>query len=117
MQLFLNKGELNGVRLIDSSVVTDFTSCHFCPDNRRGLCFEKPEPDIKKDNPVNGECSLESYGHSGFTGTFAWADPKNRLVVVFLSNRVYPNADDNKLARMGLRGRIHKAFYDALKLN
>jgi beta-glucosidase-like glycosyl hydrolase/CubicO group peptidase (beta-lactamase class C family) len=117
MQLFLNKGELNGVRLIDSSVVTDFTSCHFCPDNRRGLCFEKPEPDIKKDNPVNGECSLESYGHSGFTGTFAWADPKNRLVVVFLSNRVYPNADDNKLARIGLRGRIHEAFYDALKLN
>ena len=117
MQLFLNKGQLNGVRVIDSNVVKDFTSCHFCPGNRRGLCFEKPEPDMKKDSPVNPECSLESYGHSGFTGTFAWADPKNRLVVVFLSNRVFPNADDNKLTKLGIRGRIHKAFYDALKLN
>jgi beta-N-acetylhexosaminidase len=117
MQLFLNKGELNGVRIIDSSVVTDFTSCHFCPGNRRGLCFEKPEPDLKKENPVNSECSLESFGHSGFTGTFAWADPKNKLIVVFLSNRVFPNAEDNKLTKLGIRGRIHKAFYDALKLN
>jgi len=115
MQLFLNKGQLNGIRIIDSNVVKNFTSCHFCPDNRRGLCFEKPEPDLKKDSPVNAECSLDSFGHSGFTGTFAWADPKNQLVVVFLSNRVYPNADENKLAKLGIRGKIHKAFYDALK--
>lgn len=115
MQLYLNKGELNGVRLLDSSVVNDFTSCHFCPTNRRGLCFEKPEPDDKKDSPVTSECSSESFGHSGFTGTFAWADPKNGLVYVFLSNRVYPDVDPNKLAKLGIRGKIHKAFYDALK--
>ena len=115
MQLYLNKGELNGVRMLDSNVVKEFTSCRFCPGNRRGLCFEKPEVDMKKDNPVVSECSLESFGHSGFTGTFAWADPKNNLVVVFLSNRVYPNAEENKLAKMGIRGKVHKAFYDALK--
>ncbi|WP_317898212.1 glycoside hydrolase family 3 N-terminal domain-containing protein [Aurantibacillus circumpalustris] len=115
MQLYLNKGELNGVRVLDSNVVKEFTTCRFCPGNRRGLCFEKPEADTKKDSPVVQECSLDSYGHSGFTGTFAWADPKNNLVVVFLSNRVYPNADENKLAKMGIRGNIHKAFYDALK--
>ncbi|MBL7933175.1 MAG: serine hydrolase [Bacteroidia bacterium] len=115
MQLYLNKGELNGVRLLDSNVVKDFTSCRFCPNNRRGLCFEKPETDPKKDNPVVADCSPESFGHSGFTGTFAWADPKNKLVVVFLSNRVYPNAEDNKLAKLGIRGKIHKAFYEALK--
>lgn len=115
MQLYLNKGELNGVRIIDSNVVKDFTACHFCPDNRRGLCFEKPETDAKKDSPVNSECSPESFGHTGFTGTFAWADPKNKLIVVFLSNRVHPNADDNKLAKLGIRGKIHRAFYEALK--
>lgn len=115
MQLFLNKGELNGVRVIDSNVVKDFTSCHYCPGNRRGLCFEKPEANAKKESPVNSECSLESFGHSGFTGTFAWADPKNKLVVVFLSNRVYPDAEPNKLARSGIRGKIHKAFYESLK--
>jgi beta-N-acetylhexosaminidase len=115
MQLYLNKGEINGVRLIDSTVVKEFTACRFCPGNRRGLCFEKPEQDLNKDSPVNVDCSLDSYGHSGFTGTFAWADPKNNLVVVFLSNRVYPDADDNRLAKSGIRGKIHKAFYDALK--
>ena len=115
MQLYLNKGELNGVRVLDSNVVKEFTSCHFCPGNRRGLCFEKPEADTKKDSPVVSDCSLESFGHSGFTGTFAWADPKNNLVFVFLSNRVYPNAEENKLAKMGIRGKIHKAFYDAIK--
>jgi beta-glucosidase-like glycosyl hydrolase/CubicO group peptidase (beta-lactamase class C family) len=115
MQLFLNKGELNGVRVLDSNVVNDFTRCHFCPKNRRGLCFEKPEMDPKKESPVTSECSAESFGHSGFTGTFAWADPKNKLVVVFLSNRVYPDAEDNKLTKLGIRGKIHKAFYEALK--
>lgn len=115
MQMYLNKGELNGLRILDSNVVKDFTSCHFCPTNRRGLCFEKPEPDDKKESPVTSECSPESFGHSGFTGTFAWADPKNGLVYVFLSNRVYPDVDPNKLAKLGIRGKIHKAFYEALK--
>ena len=115
MQLFLNKGELNGVRLIDSNVVKEFTSCRFCPANRRGLCFEKPETDSKKESPVVPDCSAESFGHSGFTGTFAWADPKNNLIVIFLSNRVYPDANDNKLAKLGIRGKIHKTFYEALK--
>jgi beta-N-acetylhexosaminidase len=115
MQLYLNLGELDGVRLIDSNVVREFTSCRFCPGNRRGLCFDMPEPDLKKDNPVTSECSAQSFGHSGFTGTFAWADPINKLVVVFLSNRVFPTSEDNKLTKLGIRGKIHKAFYDALK--
>ena len=115
MQLYLAGGELNNVRLLDSMVVKDFTSCHFCPNNRRGLCFEKPETNPLKDSPVAAECSPASYGHSGFTGTFAWADPSNNLVIVFLSNRVYPNADDNKLVKLGTRTKIQKAFYQALK--
>lgn len=114
MQLYLDKGQYNGVQILDSNVVKDFTSCHFCPNNRRGLCFEKPEPDPKKESPVNELCSPESFGHSGFTGTFAWADPVNKLVLVFLSNRVYPNAEENKLAKLGIRGKIHKAFYEVL---
>jgi beta-glucosidase-like glycosyl hydrolase/CubicO group peptidase (beta-lactamase class C family) len=115
MQLYLNKGELNGIRLLDSNVVKAFTACRFCPSNRRGLCFEKPETDDKKPNPVVAECSAESYGHSGFTGTFAWVDPKTNTVIVFLSNRVYPSAEDNKLTKLGIRGKIQKAFYEALK--
>lgn len=115
MQLYLDKGRFNGKQILDSNVVSDFTSCHFCPGNRRGLCFEKPEPDLSKESPVSTDCSAQSFGHSGFTGTFAWADPANKLVVVFLSNRVFPDANENKLAKLGIRGKVHKAFYDAIK--
>ncbi len=117
MQLFLNKGELNGIRILDSNVVNDYTACHFCPKNRRGLCFEKPEMNSKKDSPVTAECSAESFGHAGFTGTLAWADPKNKLIFVFLSNRVCPSAEENKLAKLGIRGKIHKLLYELTKPN
>ena len=114
MQLLLNKGEYNSVQLLDSNVIKQYTSSHFS-DNRRGLCFDKPEFDEKKESPVTKECSLQSFGHSGFTGTFAWADPSNGLIFVFLSNRVSPNADENKLAKLGIRGKIHRTLYEALR--
>lgn len=114
MQMLLNKGEYGGQTLLDSLVIKQYTSSHFS-DNRRGLCFDKPEPDEKKDSPVTKECSLKSFGHSGFTGTFAWADPENDLIFVFLSNRVYPSADENKLAKLGVRGKIHRILYEAVK--
>lgn len=115
MQFYLDLGFYDGKQLLDSTVVKEYTACRYCPTNRRGLCFEKPEPDKKKDSPVTSDASLESFGHTGFTGTFAWADPKNNLVVVFLSNRVFPDAEDNRLAKMGIRGKIHKAFYEIIK--
>lgn len=115
MQFYLDKGHYKGEQILDSNVVMDYTKCHFCPNNRRALCFEKPEPDEKKDSPVTSLASLESFGHSGFTGTFAWADPANKLVYVFLSNRVYPDVEPNKLAKSGIRGKIHRALYEAVK--
>lgn len=114
MQMLLNKGEWVGKRYLDSNVVKEFTTCRFCPKNRRGLCFEKPAPNKDMESPVPDCCSPESFGHFGFTGTMAWADPRENLVVVFLSNRVYPDASENKLAKSGIRGKILKVFYDAV---
>lgn len=116
MQMLMKKGKLNGITLIDSAIVNEFTQqCSYCPNNRRGLCFDKPELDEKKDSPVTKNCSPLSFGHSGFTGTFAWADPANGLVYVFLSNRVYPDAEKNKLAKSGIRGKIHRLLYEAVE--
>ena len=116
MQLLLNKGVYAGQQLLDSSVIRQYTRSHFV-DNRRGLCFDKPEFDDKKDSPVTKECSLQSFGHSGFTGTFAWADPENELIFVFLSNRVYPSTEENKLAKLGIRGKIHRTLYESIVQN
>ena len=114
MQMLLNKGKYGGDQFLDSNSVKLFAWKNYFPENRRGLCFEKPEPNRNKNGPVTEECSLESFGHSGFTGTFVWADPKNQLVYIFLSNRVYPDAGSNKLFASGIRPKIHKLLYEAV---
>ena len=66
----------------------------------------QPEQDKEKPNPACDSISPASFGHQGFTGTQTWADPETGIVYVFLSNRVYPDAETNKLAKMGIRTAI-----------
>ena len=58
--------------------------------------------------------SNKSFGHSGFTGTLTWADPENGFVYVFLSNRVYPDAENRKILSLSIRTRVQKVFLDAI---
>lgn len=115
MQMYLQYGEYGGKRFISREVVDEFIRCQYCENNnRRGAGFDKPEPDPSKDGPTCKCVSLMSFGHSGFTGTYAWADPEYGLVYIFLSNRVYPNAENKKLIKMGIRTRIQQVIYDAI---
>ncbi len=117
MQMFLNKGQYASEFYISKNTVNEFTKCQFCKEgnNRRGLGFDKPEPNPKKDSPCSKLASLESFGHSGFTGTFTWADPTTGLVYVFLSNRINPTTDNHKLVDLSLRTKIQDLLYDAIK--
>ena len=115
MQMYMNNGTYGGKQYIDSITVSRFTKCQYCFENRRGIGFDKPEMSAGKESPVSLSCNPESFGHSGFTGTLTWADPVNGTVYVFLSNRVNPDADDNKLAKSGIRTKIQQVIYDALK--
>jgi CubicO group peptidase (beta-lactamase class C family) len=118
MQMYLNKGEYGGERYLADSTLAEFTRCQNCVNgNRRGLGFDKPEPDPKKDSPCARCMPLSSFGHSGFTGTFTWVDPETKVVYVFLSNRVHPDADNKKLVTMGVRTKIQDVFYEVLKKN
>lgn len=114
-QMLLNKGEYNGIRYIDSTTVDLFTRTHFAEhNNRRGLGFDKPL--LKgKSSHTSQYASKKSYGHSGFTGTYLWIDPENQTILIFLSNRVYPDAKTNKLARLNIRTDIHDLIYEILK--
>ena len=58
---------------------------------------------------------MSSFGHSGFTGTYAWGDPENQIVYVFLSNRTYPTMNNNKLSDNNIRTEIQRIIYDSLK--
>lgn len=115
MQLFMNKGEYGGKRYIDSTTLAECTKCQYCVENRRAIGFDKPETNPNKESPVCHCVSYLSFGHSGFTGTLAWADPENQLVYIFLSNRVNPDATENKLSKSGLRNKIQEIIYEAVK--
>ena len=49
--------------------------------------------------------SLESIGHTGFTGTSVWYDPKMDMSVIILSNRVLYGSDNKAFGK--LRPEIH----------
>jgi len=116
MQMFMQYGEYGGERYMKEEVVKYFTSAPYFDSNknRRGIGFDKAVR-AGGSGPTCSKCtSNESFGHSGFTGTITWADPKTGFVYVFLSNRVNPNAENRKIISLGIRTRIQKIFTDAI---
>ncbi len=113
MQMYLQKGFYGGFRYINPETIDAFNTCYFCEqDVRRGVGFDKPQ--LGDVGPTCGCVSMLSFGHSGFTGTFAWADPEKEVVYVFLSNRTYPTAENRKIIKNNLRSNIQGAIYDAI---
>ncbi|GHV64289.1 beta-N-acetylglucosaminidase [Bacteroidia bacterium] len=115
MALFMNRGVYGDESYFSDTTLTIFArnTCGY-NGNRRGLGFDKPEFDSTKINPVCPEASAESFGHSGFTGSLVWCDPKNNLIYIFLSNRTYPNEYDTKLLNMNIRTNIQSVIYKAV---
>ncbi len=113
LQMLLQGGEYGGVRYLKSETINTFTKQQF-PGNRRGAGFDKPLAAWITNGPCCKSASPASFGHSGFTGTYFWADPDQQLLYVFLSNRVYPDAHNTKLSDMNIRTDIHQAVYDIL---
>jgi len=114
MQMLLNGGIYNGYRFLHPKTVLQFTS-YQNKGSRRGLGFDKPEPNSRKINPCSDYASKRTFGHSGFTGTQMWADPQYGLVYVFLSNRVHPSANNKLLIRKSVRTEIMNAIYESMK--
>ncbi len=114
LQMLMNGGFYNGQRFLKEETINTFTKYQYM-DSRRGIGFDKPEPNSRKVNPVSDYASHKTFGHSGFTGTQMWADPENGIVYVFLSNRVYPTADNKKLVSMSVRSEIMDAIYEAIE--
>lgn len=118
IQMYLQKGIYADRRYISEKTIEEFTRCQYCEEgNRRGLGFDKPPvTDSERQNPsISLDASSESYGHSGFTGTYVWADPKHQLIFIFLSNRVYPTRNNRKLYQLNIRPTIHQILYDMMK--
>ncbi|RCS28160.1 beta-N-acetylglucosaminidase [Polaribacter sp. WD7] len=114
MQMYLQKGFYGGKRYLKSGTIEKFNMRYYSDDQiRRGLGFDKPQ--LNKDIKATCGCvSDASFGHSGFTGTYAWADPQSGLVYVFLSNRVYPTMKNRGLVKHNIRTEIQQILQDAI---
>lgn len=116
MQMYLQYGTYAGKRYFSEATVKEFTRVQYpANDNRRGLGFDKPLLNNATlplaDAYPAPEAGPDSFGHSGFTGTFLWADPKNQLVFIFLSNRVNPTRENRNLYTLNIREAVHQVFY------
>ncbi|MFO7922304.1 MAG: glycoside hydrolase family 3 N-terminal domain-containing protein [Bacteroidales bacterium] len=115
MQLYLQDGDYGGNKFFAPETIERFTSAPNSHNgNRRGIGFDKPEKKFSRNGPAARSASKESFGHSGFTGTIAWADPVEEIVYIFLSNRVHPDQFNNKLLQMNLRTKIQQVIYDSI---
>ena len=115
MQMYLQNGMYGNNRFFSEKTMNAFNTCYFCDeDNRRGVGFDKPQ--LGTAGPTCGCLSMTSFGHTGFTGTMAWADPEKEIVYVFLSNRTYPDSNAaNRLSRANIRENIQKIIYESIR--
>ena len=116
LQMWLNGGTYGGQRLLKASTVETFTT-QKSPNSHRGLGFDKPvvgNPDASNTCP---EATPETYGHTGFTGTRFWVDPKNDMFFIFFSNRVSPTRNNPAFSRISASSHIQSLIYKAIKDN
>ncbi|MFI5196160.1 MAG: glycoside hydrolase family 3 N-terminal domain-containing protein [Chitinophagales bacterium] len=112
-QMLLNKGVYGSRRYFKSATVDLFTS--YCSAiSHRGLGFDKPLPEDDDGGPAGDRCSGLAFGHQGFTGTCAWADPATGIVFVFLSNRVFPSGANTKINKLNVRTTAQDYIYQSL---
>jgi len=112
MQMYLQGGYYGGKMFFSNSTINNFNTCYYCTDgNRRGLGFDKPQLDDSL--PTCGCVPMSSFGHSGFTGTYVWADPENKIVYVFLSNRTFPTMENKMLSQYNIRTEVQRVIYES----
>jgi len=112
-QMLNNGGQFNGKRYLKAATVALFAAAQ--KGTHRGLGFDKPNGQPGAKANISDKVPQTLFGHSGFTGNWAWADPGNQLVFVFLSNRTYPDENNKKLIQENVRTKAIEIVYSALK--
>ncbi len=113
-QMLLNGGTYGGKRFLKKETIDKFTA-YGSGASRRGLGWDKPDHGADA-GPTSDRCSARTFGHTGFTGTCAWADPETGIVFIFLSNRVHPNAENSLITKLSVRTETQDRVYEAFDL-
>lgn len=115
-QMLLNQGSYGGQHYLQPKTLTVFNKAYFKrKHNRRALGFDKPALQKGDPGPTCQSASQISFGHSGFTGTYFWIDPKYQSVYIFLSNRTFPDQNNPKLLKNDIRTKIQQEFYNVFE--
>ena len=119
VQMYVQYGTYGGKQYLKKSTLETFNKVQYPQtNNRRALGFDKPLINNQKYNKHDAypcqSATPESFGHSGFTGTFFWADPTNGLIYIFLSNRVYPTRANNQISDLNVRTEILQVMYEEI---
>ncbi len=114
MAMLCNGGRYASTQVFDPKTVAAWTApVREFPANRKASGFDRPAaPGVE--GPTCPQVSPRTFGHQGFTGTCAWADPEHEVVFVFLSNRVFPDASNRKLAELNVRTEVQRVVYETL---
>jgi CubicO group peptidase (beta-lactamase class C family) len=115
LEMLMNKGTYHGKRYISEKTVQLFTAPYFCNGSkRRGLGFDLPSAE-KPADILPKQASTNTFGHQGFTGTVFWCDPKENLIYIFLSNRVFPYTEPNLLSKSKIRLLVQEKIYESFE--
>ena len=113
-QMWLNGGQYGGKTYYKKSTVDTFLKSK-SPNSHRGLGFDKPNLKNKSASNTCDEATAETVGHTGFTGTRFWVDPKNDMIYIFLSNRVCPTRDNPAFSRVSASSHIQSFLYQSIE--
>lgn len=114
MQMLLNGGYYGGRGYLNEATIRNYTMQQK-QGSRRGLGYDKPEPNPNNKPSTSTRAPLSVFGHTGFTGTCTWADPQNKVVFVMLSNRTYPKRSNYKFINNNVRNRVQDVIYEAIE--
>ncbi|MBC6610870.1 serine hydrolase [Hymenobacter sp. BT507] len=113
IQTYAWHGRYGGQQILKATTLDEYTRCQFCPDNRRALGFDRPTLDPTINSAKSA--SQQSYGHTGYTGTYFWVEPTEDLVCILLTNRVFPTRNNNKLGELSVRSNFLQIAIEAAR--
>jgi beta-glucosidase-like glycosyl hydrolase/CubicO group peptidase (beta-lactamase class C family) len=109
MQMLLNGGTYGGTRYLKAETIKRFTTRQ-SEQSTRGIGWDLKSPSHSWAGTL---LSNRTFLHTGFTGTSVAADPERNLIIILLTNRVYPTRNNLKISTV--RPQVHDAVLRALK--
>ncbi|MEJ7557117.1 MAG: serine hydrolase [Pedobacter sp.] len=110
-QMLLNDGSYGGTRYFKPETVKQFTSKQSELSNR-GYGFDRKRPNSSYPSAY---ASLNTFGHTGYTGTRVWVDQDQKLIFILLTNRVHP-VTSPLLSDLAITQRIFDSIFKALHI-